>query len=84
MLKLRELKDIDQPTKQQVNATIAYHKEKSPNPVVSISEMEQFVKANNALPEGEDVGFVVNFQCSPPRTPDNEKYFRIITVRNDY
>lgn len=78
MFKLREMKDkIVQPTKEHVNHIISYYKEKMPNPVVSIAEMEKFAQDHSAIPDDMDEGFVVNFECSPPRTPDGEKFFRI-------
>lgn len=77
IFKLREKKDIEQPSKEQVTHIINYYKEKLPKSDVSIAQLKEFVESNNALPENEDDPFVVNFSCSPPRTPNEEKYFRI-------
>lgn len=77
LLLLRDLPDIVQPTKEQVDHIIHYYKPKATNPHVSIAQMEEFVKQHLDVPDDEDAGFVVNFECSPPRTPDNEKFFRI-------
>lgn len=77
MLLLRDKDGIVQPTKKQVDNIIHYYKPKATNPHVSIAEMENFVKEHLNVPDDEDTGFVVNFSCSPPRTPDNEKFFRI-------
>lgn len=77
VFQLREMKDIDQPSKEQVSHIINYYKEKTPNTVVSISDLENFVKANNTVPNDDDDPFVVNFTCSPPRTPSEQKFFRI-------
>lgn len=64
--------------KNQVNHVLRYYKEKTPNPSVFISEMENFAKEHNKLPEDENTVFVVNFECSPPRMPENGTFFRII------
>lgn len=77
LLLLRDLPDIVQPTKEQVDHIIHYYKPKATNPHVSIAQMEEFVKEHLKVPDDQDAGFVVNFACSPPRTPDSEKFFRI-------
>lgn len=77
IFKLREKTDIIQPSKEQVTYVINYYKEKLPKADVSISQMTEFFKRNSSLPEDDDDPFVVNFACSPPRTADAQKFFRI-------
>lgn len=77
IFKLREMKNIAQPSKSQVDHIIQYSKQKTPTPYVSISDMEKFFNDHRAIPDDEDEAFVVNFNCSPPRTPDGQKFFRI-------
>lgn len=77
IFRLREMKDIIQPTKDQVSYIINSNKPKTPNATVSISEMEKFYDEHKAVPIDEDEGFVVNFDCSQPRTPNDAKFFRI-------
>lgn len=77
IFKLREKKNITQPSKEQVNHIINYYKEKLPKSDVSIAEMTEFFTKHSAVPDEDDDPFVVNFSCSSPRTPDEQKFFRI-------
>lgn len=75
VFKLRERTDITQPTKEQVTHVNNYYKEKTPNTTVSIADMETFVQQHNTVPDDDDDPFVVNFECSAPRSDD--KLFRL-------
>lgn len=77
IFKLREKTGINQPSKDQVNHIINYYKEKLPKTDVSIAQMTEFFKSHSSVPENDDDPFVVNFSCSPPRTLNEEKFFRI-------
>lgn len=75
---LRKMKDtITQPTAQQVTHIINHSKKKLPSPHVSIAEMEAFYNEHKDVPDDEDDPFVVNFECSAPRTPNEDKFFRM-------
>lgn len=77
IFKLREMKEIQQPTKQQVTHIINYYKEKLPSPAVTISEMEKFVNEHVDMPDSDDEPFVISFEFSQPRTNEGEKFFRL-------
>lgn len=78
LLKLRQQPNLSQPSKAHVKHIASYHSPKvASDNFVSISQMEAFVKENSAIPDDQDHGFVVNFECSSPRTPDDQKFFRI-------
>lgn len=73
LLKLRQRKDLSQPTKAQVKHIVDYHGPKQNMPsTVSISQMETFFEKHCEIPEDIDDAFVVNFSCSPPLTPDSQ------------
>lgn len=77
MFKLREKPGIVVPTMTQLTHIISYYKEKLPKSNVSITEMNEFYTSHSALPDDEDDPFIVDFSCSPPRTPNEQKFFRI-------
>lgn len=73
---LQQNPDIVLPTKNQVNNTISqYKKAQYGSSTITLTELENFAKHHEKIPENNDDGFVVNFERSDPR--GEEKWFRI-------
>lgn len=76
MFKLRQNTEFNFITKNQVTHIInTYKKQKFGNPAVTLSDLENFFRLNNAVPEGDDDPYVVNFDRS--NSEDEDKRFRL-------
>lgn len=78
ILKLRQNPHLSQPNKNHLKHLTSYYAPKvAADKFVSIAKMEEFVKEHIDVPNDLDDAFVVNFNCSAPRTPNEQKFFRI-------